>query len=108
MTQDPVAVQFFRLLPQTLFHQQQLILAILFLTMLVVMVIGFGVPLWLALRLPEANPEPVRARRRTWKLAAFVIMAVVVLNCIIAVIALRPALSKSPRLGGTGPRSDCT
>src|ERR1035441_4674418 len=50
MTQDPVAAQFFRLSPQTLFHQQQLIAAILLLLMLVVMAISIGVPLCLQRR----------------------------------------------------------
>ena len=51
MRQDPVAQQFFRLSPQTLFHQQQGIAAILLLTMLVVMAISIGVPLWLKRRM---------------------------------------------------------
>jgi serine/threonine protein kinase len=43
---------------------------------------------------PAAPPSPGGVG--AWKVAAAVIVAVVALNCVIAVLALRPALSKSP------------
>jgi serine/threonine protein kinase len=50
--------------------------------------------------------EAPRPGGRAWKIAAAVIVAVVALNCVIAVLALRPALSKSRRSssGSTTPR----
>jgi serine/threonine protein kinase len=41
-------------------------------------------------------PEPAPSAARAWKIAALAIIAVVVLNCIILVVALRPMLSKPP------------
>jgi hypothetical protein len=47
-----------------------------------------------------AMSEPPRSAGRAWKIAAAVIVAVVALNCVIAVLALRSALSKSPPASG--------
>jgi serine/threonine protein kinase len=55
-----------------------------------------------------AMSEAPRSGGRAWKIAAAVIVAVVALNCVIAVLALHPALSKSPPLSGasTTPRRE--
>jgi serine/threonine protein kinase len=46
-----------------------------------------------------ALSEPPPSGGRAWKIAAAVIVAVVALNCVIAFLAFRPALSKSPPAG---------
>ena len=43
--------------------------------------------------------EPARPSGRAWKIAAAVIVALVALNCVIAILALRPAHSKSRPAG---------
>ena len=102
MTKDPVAERFFLPWAPALFAHFQLINAIM---LGIALAIGVGLPLWLQRRMAmyprTAVSEPLRSGSRGWKIAAAVIVAVIALNCVIAILALRPgSSSKSPPASG--------
>ena len=92
-TKDPAAQRFFLPWAETLMEHFQWTNLIVLLLMIGA---GTGLPLWLERRLARttAYAEHARSPGRAWKLSAAVILAVVVLNCVIAVIALRPLRSR--------------